>query len=82
MAKTKRRSRNIARKPKSHAPGFVPQNANASSSGFVSQTGEQPSNLAPNTAPEPGFDPLSHTPGFVPQNPIRSKQPQQAAHAS
>jgi hypothetical protein len=37
MAKTKRRSRNIARKPKSHQSGFVPQNANASSNGFVPQ---------------------------------------------
>jgi hypothetical protein len=49
VAKTKRRSRNIARKPKSRPFGFVPQ------------TSEPPSNLAASSAPQPasGFVPQS-----------------------
>jgi hypothetical protein len=77
MAKTKRRSRNIARKPKSRPAGFVSQNTNVPASGFVPQAGEQRSDLAPNSSPDPGnrtpdpvsgFAPPSTHPGFVPQN--------------
>jgi hypothetical protein len=65
MAKTKRRARNIARKPKSRPAGFVPQ------------TGEQRSGLAPNLPPDAGNrtpdpGPASVPPeaasGFVSQN--------------
>jgi hypothetical protein len=77
MAKTKRRSRNIARKPKSQPSGVVPQNANTPASGFFSQTGEPRSDLAANSSPDPGnrtpdpvsgFAPPSTHPGFVPHN--------------
>jgi hypothetical protein len=54
MAKTKRRSRNIAHKPKSHPSGFVPQNASAPSNGFVPQTREPPRDRSPNASPDPG----------------------------
>jgi hypothetical protein len=77
MAKTKRRSRNIARKPKSRPAGFVSQNTNVPASGFVSQTSEPRSDLAANSSPDPGPripDPVSGSippstaPGFVPQS--------------
>jgi hypothetical protein len=84
MAKTKRRSRNIARKPKSRPSGFVPQNASAWSNGIVSQTSKPPSNLAANATPESGRPEPESAPGFVPQNASASSNgfvPQNSAAA-